>query len=58
MKNNVLILSKRYGYSNALINLWECGNLFWELLEKLVFKVLNVSKVFRKKAVARTLGDP
>lgn len=43
---SVLILSERYGYSNALINLWECGNLFREFLEKLVFKVLNFSLRF------------
>lgn len=43
---SVLILSKRYGYSNALRNLWECSNLLLELLEKLVFKVLNVSLRF------------
>lgn len=57
---SVLILSKRYGYSNALINLWECSSLLLALLEKLVFKVLNVSLRFsgRKKLQEHTEITP
>lgn len=52
---SVLILSKGHSYSNALINLRECFFfLFLGLLGKLSFKVLNISKNFRKRAIKRT----
>lgn len=49
-----LIRSKRYRYSNALLNLWICSNFFLEF-KKFAFKALNVSlKIFRKKAIRKT----
>lgn len=53
---SVLIHSRRWSYSNALINLWECSNLcnlFLELLGKLVFKVLNVSRFSGRKPLQK-----
>lgn len=52
---SVLILSKRHSYFNALIIRREFITFFFlVLLGKNPFKVLNISKNFRKRAIKRT----
>lgn len=49
----VLICSKRYRYSNALINLWVCSIFFWSS-RSLFLRHWMCLQIFTKKAIRRT----